>query len=315
MRGIAVVTAVVWVLCGGLGCTGCEQRMFDEFDNWLRHDPERAGKVGILRGLEVAQTAVDNIDQRRARGAGPCAIGWDVDESFALAYDFEIEVDHPRRTRHWAERGEWTQDGDGRWLLEADVEFEDGGELTGGRTVRLFSGREGFWEWMGPEVVARYRSRSAAERHWYREYRDRFATLVGVVSEGWQKDGDRRLVPGGDRPPLCGPGTASDDRRSWRAMLDTRATLEAGAIIAGPAESGVSGECRQLDATYRLGTVGELSMRFRECLQEPSEAVERPEIDGRVDVGRSVAEAEIAKQLDRWLEQQLVAPGEGAIPE
>lgn len=302
-----IAAAVVCAVAVASGCSGCGDPVFDRVERWLRHEPGRAGKVGTLRGLEVAHRAREVARRRRSLGEGPCEIGWDIEEPFSVRYELEIDVEHRLRDRRWTERGRWQRDGAGRWLLETNIGFEDGPELQGQRTVRLYADEEGMWEWLGPETVARHPPDGGAQRHWRREFGGRFASLVGLVSDRWRVDGERRLVVGGGDSPVCGPLATVEGVDPWGSMLQARAGLVS-AEITGPDPTGVDGaeRCRRLRANYRLGDRGEMEIRFLECAEEPPDELQRPRADRTVDVERSGSRADVADLLQQWIDDELV---------
>lgn len=54
------------------GCNGCESEVLDRLEMRLKDDPTRSGKVGTLRGLEVAGTARQIAEADQCPGERDC---------------------------------------------------------------------------------------------------------------------------------------------------------------------------------------------------------------------------------------------------
>ena len=306
-----LVAGLCLLLLGIGGCSGCEERILDDAEDWLREDPDRPGKVGTLVALEVSQNARDVAERRMKQGDDPCDIGWRLDEPFSVRYDLEIDVDRRSRSLRWSETGSWRRDADGRWGIDAEVEFDGVGQMSGIRRTRVFSDAGGFWEWLGPQVAARYESGATAERHWHDEFGGRFSGLMTLVSSKWQRSSDdeeERWVPGG-QPRLCGPIDGRGEALSWRPLVRARTTLQHAHIRseAGP-DDGSTGRalCRVLEAVYEVASGGTMSLYFRECLGEAPAEIERPEMERHVEVRRDGSRVQMEGQLERWIEAGLV---------
>lgn len=292
------------MVCGG--CTGCEQRVFDSVDQWLRDQPQRPGKVGTLVALDVTQTSRSVARRRMKRGDAPCDIGWRLDEAFAVDFEVEISVKHNAWTRHWTEEGSWRRDGDGRWMIESNVEFDGADGLGGERLHRVFSDEEGFWQWLGPELAARHERDAPTAKYWKEEFGGRFSGLMTLVSPSWERAGDDReyWVPGGQRR-LCGPIDRTAGAQAWRSIKGVRSTLRRAQMRGEQGEHG--GECRILEADYQLQTGAQMAIRLRECRTEPPvDRLARPEFERLVEVGRNERQSKLTNHLDRWVEEGLI---------
>ncbi len=301
--GLVVLTVVVASLTG---CGNCHDEMLDRVEQRLQDDPERSGKVGTYRALQVAQTARQTTDERARRGEGPCAIGWRLDESFQIDFDFEVTVEAPDDDagRKWSEEGRWRRDDDGRWEIEIDAEFVDGPEVEGQRRFRVFRDDEGFWEWLGPEVVARHGPKTAIERGWRREFGGRFAGLARLVSTTWQSDDAdaSRWVPGGERL-LCGPVDDAEAIEPWRPLFEARSSRRSAAISP---ETDDGRNCRRLEASYDPGGDHSMIVDYRECLETGPKRLDRPDAKRVVDAERDRERLRVSRQLEQWLESGLV---------
>lgn len=294
------------------GCSDCRESTLDSTEEWLREDPQRPGKVGVLVGLQVAQSARGVAEWRMRRGDDPCDIQWRLDEPFAVDFDLEIKVQRSSWGRRWSERGQWRRDEDNRWMIDSQVEFSGGDDLSGVREYRVYGDEDDFFEWLGPDLAARHSADSKAKRHWQREFGGRFSGLMTLVSAEWQQADDdghnERWVPGG-RPRLCGPVDGTDQVPSWRPILNTRATRKR-AFIHAEKRSDDGGACRVLEASYRLERGGEMKIRLRECRGEAPQIVQPPQVGRIVDVDRDKSKSATRRQLQRWIEKGLVVQSE-----
>ncbi len=298
------------------GCGNCTDSWVDDVEQWARDNPERRGKVGTLRGLEVAQSAGEVADRRVRRGEGPCDIGWRLDEAFHLEFDLQIDVEHPRRDRSWSERGTWKRDDGGRWHLEVDVEFSDGVELSGQRTERVFSDDQGVWEWLGPEAVVRYEPESAAATSREKEYGTRFSGLMTLHGEHWRPSGDgqpeswEHWRPGGTTARACGPMPDYREFEGWGSLLSARSTEHSAQISGGPRDAideGQTGRCRRFRADHRLRNGGRMDVEYRECLQESApETLHRPDVGEATDVRRTRDRHRLMNQFEAWIDEGLI---------
>jgi len=307
---VAVVLIVI------AGCGDCTDRWVDDFENWARDNPERRGKVGTLRGLEVAQSAGEVAERRVRRGEGPCDIGWRLDEAFHLEFELEIDVEHPRRDRSWSERGAWKRDERGRWHLEVDVEFSDGVELRGQRAERLFSDDQGVWEWLGPEAVVRYEPESMAGTSREKEYGTRFSALMALHGEHWRQSSGgepeswEHWRPGGRESRNCGPMVDSETFEGWDSLLSARSTDHSAQISGGLGDAlddEETGRCRRFRAEHRLRNGGRMDVEYRECLAESAPPrLQRPEVDEATEVERTGDRQRLMNQFEAWIDEGLI---------
>ncbi len=287
----------------GLGCSGCEERILDSAELWLRDDPGRPGKVGTLVGLEVGSTAREVASQVVGQGDGACQIGWRLDEPFSLHFEATIDVRRQGWQRRWEEVGIWRQDDDGRSMIDAEIAYSEGENIDGQRQLRVFFDNEGVWEWLGPDVVARYDFGAGVGDRWRQEYSGRFAGLV-KMSSGLEADNKS-----------CGPGIAPHVD-SWRPLLMARAD-EQSAILDGVVDEidGVEAPCRQFRGVYALDRGGEMTVVLRECLGSPPQEVLRPQVARVVDLERDRSRSEMIELLQSWIDAGLVESAEESVEE
>ena len=303
-RGV-VGFAVVLLAAGG--CGGCEEEALNRVEERFREKPERPGKVGTLVGLEVVYQARDLAHQRMVGGDDFCDLGWDLDESFAVSFEFEVVVERSTSRRRWNEAGKWERDAQGQWLLQAGITFSEGDQPGGTREQLLFADNEGLWQWLGPEVVVYHQGPGDPTSWWEHSLAARFSSLVELVSKTWERPGggERRVwIPGGERR-RCGPASAGPIVDGWSPILNARASLEGATLRTTDREEGHR-RCRVLEADYRLRAGGgEMKLQYRECLQERPETLERPQA-GRVIEGRRDRSALIARrEFERWIDKGL----------
>ncbi len=310
VRSTVLVIAVA--LFSSSGCSGCEDQVLDTAEQWLREDPDRPGKVGTLKALQVSQTARSVADWRLRRGDAPCDIGWSLNESFTVEFELQVDVDHRNWSRQWRENGTWQRDRDGRWEIDAGAEFESAAGLAGERLMRVYADDRGFWEWLGPDIAVRHAADASARNHWRREYGGRFAELMTWVSPNWQRagddhdDGGQHWIPGGERR-LCGPVGGQRERSSWKPLLDARAS-RVRAVISTDGEMRNEGEeraCRQLEATYRLAVGAQLEIRLRECHGPGPRQLSRREVQRVVHPRRGQHRQDAVDRLQEWIDEGL----------
>jgi hypothetical protein len=303
-RFIGLGVIAVTVLAGAaVGCSGCEERLLDSAELWLRDDPERPGKVGTLVGLEVGSTARDAASQMARQGEGACEIGWRLDEPFSLHFEATIEVTRQGWKRRWEEVGTWRQDEHGRSMIDVDVEYGEGENIDGRRQIRAFFDEQGFWEWLGPDVVARYDRGVGVGHRWREEYSGRFAGLV-KMSSGLKAESRS-----------CGPGMAPHVD-SWRPILMAHADEESITLQSVADEiDGREASCRELRGTYALDRGGEMIVEMRECLGPPPQELRRPEVARVVEIERDRSRSEIIELLQSWVDANLVESVEEPLEE
>lgn len=309
------VGAVVAMLT--IGCNGCGDPALERFEQWLRAHPDRPGKVGTVRALEVERTARRVVDERVRRGEGPCDIGWRLDEPFVLDFEVEIEVEGEPRDRWWTEEGTWRRDETGRWRLDNDISFGDGDGLRGERTRRLYADDEHFLEWLGSDAAVRHPPDGSVEEYWREAFGVRFGQLMELIDERWGPEGagqSARWTPGGDHR-ACGPVATAGEAADWRPLLEggarlVRARLE-GSEVGDDAQS--DGACRQLEALYELRGDRRMTVRVRECIRDVDAApLKRPDVERLVDPTRDRQRAEVETQLDEWIEGELIESVDGS---
>lgn len=314
IRRAGVAAAALWAALALSACSGCQEQVLDAADNRLSADPERAGKVGTVRALEVAKRARQVGERQMNRGLGLCEIGWEADEAAAVDFSVEIAVTDTSHARSWIEQGSWRRDADGRSQIEAEIEFNDGDHTVGSRSERVFTDEEGFWEWLGPEMVARHDVDSEAEQGWRREFSGRFLALLMLTSSTWEEvpapgDDEKTWIPGGRLRP-CAPATGEGDALSWRPMLGARVAEQSAEVtfVDRPEATadGESGGCRTFVGEYWLETGAKMTVHFQECTADPPETLERPEAERRIDVGRDQERAQMASQLEAWIHNGTV---------
>lgn len=309
-RGMGVAVLATVALTAG-ACSGCADGVFDRMDRWLRDDPERPGKVGTLRALEVRKTATTIAEKGRRSVEGPCGIGWQISEPFSVRFELEIEVGGQHDGRRWAEEGSWQRDAAGRWILDVVANFEDDGELEGRRMRRVFSDGERFLEWLGPEVAVEYRSGSEAELGWEHEFGQRFSALTELHASGWRRvdngDGDEAIWRPGEAQYWCGPVEAGGELSAWKSLFEARTTLEdVEVVVAGTSsEGGDQKRCRRLRAHHQLRGDGALTLMYRECHQPGPTAIDAPKVERVVDVSRRRDRAGAQTALSTWIEDEI----------
>ena len=309
IQRVVLLWAVMVALLVG-GCSGCFEGVLDAVDDRLSADPERPGKVGTLRALEVAKVA-RQVGDRQLDGEGLCEIGWETGEAAAVDFSLEIEVEDSSHRRSWIEQGSWQRDDDGRFHIEVDIEFSDGDEVDGNRWQRVFYDEEGFWEWLGPELVVRHAAKSEAKQGWQREFAGRFLGLLALTSATWEEaseqgEGQKLWTPGGSRR-LCGPAITEGEVQSWRPLLGARVAQQSTRVRAVERESGdEAGMCRYFVGDYRLETGAVMKVQFQECSARAPQRLERPKAQRYVEVGRDRSRTQAASQLESWIRDEIV---------
>lgn len=289
------------------GCTGCIDSLLDRVEDSLRQDTNRPGKVGTLRALEVGQSARHVAEEIALRLEGPCDVGWTFDGPFSVNFEVHVEVQRGRWIRHWREEGSWQQDAQGRWQIVIDAQFQDGDYLEGQRHYAVFADEDGFWEWLGPELVARHRARGPVERRWRLEFGGRFSGLMALASTGWEEAGDGRWVPG-ETFRHCSP-VDDPEAASWRPLLEARSELQRASITNEWTDDESSEHrCRSLESRYGLQDGGVMDVTFSECVGAPPEELTRPEASELVDVPshREPGLAPVARELEKWIAEGML---------
>lgn len=298
------------------GCSGCQEDVLDRAEEWLRDDPQRPGKVGTLRALQVRQKAGSVAEAGRREMKGPCDIGWDMEEPFSVAFTLDIEVEGRDGEQQWYEEGRWRRGAQGRWGIEVEAEFREGDELEGQRKKKVFSDDDGFWEWLGPEVAISHDSKSQAERFWKKEFGSRFSALASLYSSGWERVDKREdkteIWRPGDEAYWCGPVEVSDNGEAWSALFDARTDstdVEIALEWRSPAGE-TEQRCRQIRAEHELGRDERMEVVFRECHRPGPQRLELPEVGRVVDAKRDRQRAHLQKVLKDWLEDGMAQPVE-----
>lgn len=285
-----MAAAAAIILALGSGCSDCRQPSA-AFEQWLGAGAQRSGKVGTLRGLEVAATARDVARQQAVIGDGPCNLGWRLDEPFLVDFELTIDVDGAGISRQWHESGQWRQDGEGRWRITAEIDYSEGAASEGQRRVDVVAGDDGFYEFLAPGQPVRYARRGDVARWWRDEYAGRFVALMAL---------------GADQAPdagPCGPVAVADEVAHWRPLLRAHGQVEE-FDVTGFEESteGQQRPCRQGRLTMDLGGRGQMEVTLRECLAEPPESVALPPIERIIDGDRDRSRATAMAQLTQWIE-------------
>ncbi len=298
------------------GCGDCGSDLVDRVETWVQDDPNRPGKVGTLRGLEVSQTAREVVDDTRRSGEGICDIDWQLDEPFAVQFSLLVTLEAPEIRRRWSEQGWWRRDEQGRWLLEADVDFVGDTTAEGRRSWQVYSDDDELWEWIGPDLAVRHQDAQTVRNHWKEEFSARFPTLMTLVSEQWRPEGGNQesWKPGGE-PVHCGPQLPREQLDAWRPLIEARSDLQEARVGRGApegAEFGDDGEsCRSFEAVYQVRSHQKLTIDYRECNHgEAPTKLERPDVDRVVDTERDRQRAQLAGELQQWIDQGLVKPVE-----
>lgn len=296
------------------GCSGCQDELLDRTEKWLRDDPERPGKVGTLRALEVRQQAAGVAEAGRRKVEGPCDIGWDIEKPFSVTFTLDIEVMGREGDRRWREEGRWRRDAQGQWGIEVEVAFKEGEALEGQRKKKVRSDDDGFWEWLGPEVAIRHHPGSQAERFWKREFGSRFSTLAALYSSGWEKadkgeDGIEIWRPG-DQTYWCGPVEWDDDGEAWSALFDARTDSTEVELETKSPKDETEERCRQIRAKHGLRGDETMEVVFRECHQPEVEKITAPQADRVVEASRDRQRAHLQQVLKDWFDDEVVQPVE-----
>ena len=272
------------------GCGGCGDQVVDHLDEQFREEPTRGGKVGTLRALEVAQRARQVAGESAQGGEGPCQIQWRWDRPFRVEYELKIKAERGRWERSWRESGEFSGDGQGRWLVEGTALFVAGDQLQGRREHRGYRSPDGFWEWVGPEQVGWHRSESEVANAWEAEYGGRFGALMGLLSPGWKSAGAGIWGPG-EEEFYCGPLEVRNVE-GWRPLLGARAQMVEAEVIREES-------CRRLKARFGLHGGGRLELDFSECFQAGSKELVTPEWgENVIQVGRTRERREVARLIE-----------------
>lgn len=303
------LVCVVW------GCSGCQEGTLDRMEDWFREDPERPGKVGTLRALEVRQNAVEVAADRRRGAQGPCDIGWEEDAPFSVEFEFQIEIEGGDASRRWSESGHFQQDAAGRWVVRNQVEFDQKGSDGGKRRVKVGADEQGFREWIGPRMVVDYGEDSEAEQQWADEFTARFAKLVELHSTGWQKveyeESSLQRWGLGDESIVCGPGEIGESLDSWASIFLARTSLEDVELVREDSDSHRedverSDRCRRLRATHGLRRRHTLHVEFEECHAPGPERLTVPMPAYRVSGTRDRERVRALSTLESWIDKGLL---------
>ncbi len=279
----AMVLAVV-----GTGCQGCEAWL-DGLEGRLQEDPTRKGKVGVWRGLEVAERARSVGMARAHQNDRRCHIGWQWEEAFEVAFEFEITAGDDGQ-RRWREEGTWHRDESGRWAIESAIAFRDGAKREGMRQRRVVATEDGFVELVGPERGMRSPVEGSAERWWRDEYGGRFEGLMALGSRGDEAVFD------------CGPGVGGEGVSGWRELWpqESQVTVE----VERDEKAKEGRRCRQLKLEVDAAK-GPLRARLRECVAPYDGEVELGELR-LVELERERGRQRIQEALEIWSEEAWI---------
>lgn len=293
------------IYVGVLILSGC---FSERLERRLRDEEGRRGKVGLLRALEVRQRAQAVAHTISLHAGGPCDIGWSADEPFTLIFELEIDVISHRWSRRWREQGRFEQDHLGQWRVEGLARFDDAGLAPDqSRRFEVFADDEGFWEVLGPEVMARYEAQGAAHDGWRSEFIGRFAGLLELIGPGWSPADEGQWVPGEERPN-CGPGRVRD-AGAWRAILGSRSARRE-ADVHRKDKNGA--RCRHLNASYELRQGASLELSYLECLGPTPGRLKRPVVQEVIQVGGDDHRARLLKRVENWIEAGIVEASEAS---
>ncbi len=282
-----------WVLGIGLmatsvlsvGCEGCSG-LLEGPEARLQEDRTRSGKVGVLRGLEIAEEARSIAGSRARQKEERCQIGWDLENPFEVSFVFEIRR-RGERERWWREEGSWRRDGGQRWTIESVVEFEDGPARSGVKERRVVAMEEGFLEFVDEQRAARSPRGSAGERWWRDEYGGRFQRMT-ELAEG--TDANERGAA------ICDPNVEMGVEEGWMELwregvesLDKRLETFAG-------DEGQ--RCRELQMEATIDG-GSLEVVLQECHRSYEGAVEWGEVE-LVEVPLDESRVRIQHALEAW---------------
>lgn len=284
----AAAAAVILAL--GPGCSDCG-RPAVEVEKWLGAGAQRSGKVGTLRGLEVAATARDVVRQQAVIGEGSCNLGWRLDEAFLVDFELTIDVDGAGISRQWHEAGKWHRDDEGRWRIAADINYAEGAASGGQRRVDVVASDDGFYEFLAPGLPVRYARRGDVASWWRHEYAGRFVALMALGTDQARDQGP------------CGPVVVADEIGHWRPLLRAHGQVQ-GFDVTGFEEStaGQQRPCRQVRLTMELRDGGQMEVALRECLAASPESVALPPIERILDGDRDRSRATAMAQLKQWIE-------------
>lgn len=307
MRRVSTIRRVIVIatllLLGASACSGCQEEFLDRIEDPLRADPQRAGKVGTLRALEVVQQAHGVTLEVARQARGPCQIQWRPDEPFDVAFSLSLEVEEGRWTRSWREEGRFRQDDAGRWEISSVATFSEGGALPRRRETYVFRDDDGFYELLGPEAIAHYpEDEGAVARWWFREFTGRFASLVELLDvSGWKEREPGVWVPGAEIY-RCEPSSAGEGA-TFRPLFAVRTEAGREEILR---EEGDDGSCREIRARRQLRSGGALRITLRECLREAPEGLRRDDFRRVVEVERDRERAAVFRLYDQWVEAGLI---------
>ncbi len=273
----------------------------DRVEEPLRTDPQRAGKVGTLKALEVIQTSRHVADAVAEEHPGPCQIDWRPADPFALSFRLDITVSQGRYNRSWREEGRFSRDPHQAWEISSVALFQEGHALPRRREYYVFADHTGFYERLGPDRVARFEPDAAAAQAWEAEFKGRFAELVDLLADGWTATDDDRLIPGtGD--PLCYP-QGRDQAPGWAPLLKARADLRFAEITSSTDDDA---PCREVSATLALTDGGSLEVSLRECLHDAPERLFRADTSLELDVDRDRDRGLLFREWESWIDQGLI---------
>lgn len=298
--------AILLVFLLAQGCSGCVDSFLDRIEEPLRSVPGRGGKVGTLRALEVGQSAREVARRMGLRAGGPCDLQWRSEDPFAVNFELQILVKAQQWERGWQEKGSFQQDQQGWWQIKGLATFYDEVQpLERERRFGVFADAEGFWEILGPGIMAQHRAGEQVHDRWRQEFLSRFSGLMELVGPGWSEAGFKRWVPG-DEIFVCGPGSQQESS-AWRAILNARGERREAEIRQ---ELRGDERCRQLRASYQLRGGATMQISYSECLGDAPEQLERPADFDVVEVGREEHLVGLLKRVENWIEVGIVEPAE-----
>ncbi len=291
---------------------GCDapERAVAVVEETLREQASTEPKTGVLRALEVGQTA-RVIAAAVASSRDPaCELRLPEDGSFSYRWTLELI----RRTAagiegQWKEERELRRDAHGNLGLVMGADFVTELGLPGRRSASwlLVDGTS----YLSADGRAFYR-RTPLSRERERMIEVASTTvqsLLDAVSTGWSRtkgEGGVRFRAGGEHL-VCGPSATRE--QGWLRRFATRATPVSGTLETSGERAAVHGAVgsRNLQARWQLEDGSTLEAHFGDELEAGAAAVEAPNGEAVVRVERDRSLERVEQLISEMARDGLIA--------
>lgn len=257
-----------------------------------RHRQQARGRVGVLRGMEVQQSAAA-VSRRIQRGAREDCHGPRVDQPFAASLTLSAWIQTPAAEAplaSWEETRHFHRDQQGHQQVTWEVSFQDlsGRRSTWRRQQRLVEG----WLYTAEQNLAfvRRRARPGDDLYMMQRAADAFPAAVMAGRDTWRLHPEGGYQSDGQTPGdaiRCG---APPQDEAWLARLLEVSELEQGRVFM---RQGLRKAALKLRSA---GPQGDLVVGLdmeEKILQVPPEAVEAPQQVASTDRDRPYRDVEI----------------------